>query len=241
MKKRIIVLTLALLLIITGVFGCGKKPMDPVAATDSFIDMFIYGETNETFTMAFANSTSYEDLASKQIDIFKSGLDLSLFARNVSASNTQSQELFQAFQKAVKDKSSYEVSLVSGNEKEAIVNITVTGLDYLGLISSYFDEVMTQAAANPSIASDTTTATDLALNIMIESLGKVKPVSESQEITLTLKADNDDPSKWTLDLADANALNELYSSFYIGEKDNIVAAEKMQEIISEKLKTLFAI
>ena len=134
MKKKIILLVLGLLLVGVGLTGCGKKTMDPVVATESFVNMFVFNETSEQFKEAFANSEQYEDLANNQSAEFKSGLNSSLAGHGSGVTYEQSQKLFETFKNVVKENASFTVELVEGNEKEATVDVTVTGIDYLGII-----------------------------------------------------------------------------------------------------------
>ena len=196
MKKKIILLVLSLVLVGVGLTGCGKKPMNPVVATESFVNMFIYNETSNQFKEAFANSEQYETIANNQAAEFKSGLNGSLAGQGSSITDEQSQKIFEAFTKAVHDKAIYTVALVEGNEKEATVKVTVTGIDYLGVVDSYFQDVMAEVKANPSIALDNNKLMDLALTKIVESLANVGPSQSQQEITLVLKADNADPSNY---------------------------------------------
>ena len=44
MKKKILLLLLSLTILSAGLVGCGQKPVDPVVATQSFVDMFIFAK-----------------------------------------------------------------------------------------------------------------------------------------------------------------------------------------------------
>ena len=127
-NKKIVLLILSLLLVGVGFTGCGKKTMDPVVATEAFVNMFVLNEPSEKFKEVFADSEEYETLANKQVESFKVNLNTSLVDLGGGISEEQNQKLFEVFRDKVKEKSSYTVTLIEGNEQEATVNASIKGL-----------------------------------------------------------------------------------------------------------------
>ena len=122
MKKKILLLLLGLTILGIGLVGCAQKPADPIVATQSFFDMFIYGKTSNKFKNAFSNSQQYEEQAASLINDIQSRINKTQSSGDVTFTSEQVQKLTDTFKAAVNEKTSYTVELVAATDTEATVN-----------------------------------------------------------------------------------------------------------------------
>ena len=189
MKKKIVLLLLSLTILGAGLVGCGQKPVDPVVATQSFVDMFIYGKTSDKFKKAFSNSQQYEEQAANQMQELQNRINKTQASGTSTFTPEQTEKLTEAFKAALNEKTSYTVELVESTETEAKVNISVTGLDYVSVMQATFAELFKQVFTDPAILTDTTKSSDFIYNKMLDLIGQASAAKEPQTVTLTLKVD----------------------------------------------------
>ena len=99
-----------------------------------------------------------------------------------------------------------------------------------------FTELFKQLFSNPALLTDSAKSSEFTYNTMINLIEQASPVKEPQSVTLTLKVDPNNKSKWIMDASNDVALSEMQSLFYFGEKNETTLSEKIQKIISDSMK-----
>lgn len=235
MKKRVWILGLVMVLLISGVFGCGKRPVDPQVATEAFINAFMYGDVTDVFDEAFVESAAYKNIFKKARENSRKSLG-SMVPFNTDLSiGGRSQTIYDAYLKALKDKGSYTVTVDETGETEGEVDVTVlvTGLDYKGIVKPYIKEAMAQFDGDIELFFSSISRDETLQASYIKHIDTIIPVAEPQTIKLKLILDKENPSKWRIDYANTVDMDDMQYYFLFGTTDLKIVMDEVNEALKE--------
>ena len=210
---------LLMVFVLLGLSGCGKKPVEPNLAAESFINSFIYDERSEGMEEGFIESKGYEKLFKKESDTVRKNLgSLVPFSTDLKIGEG-SQTIYYAYLKALKEKTSYTVTVDELTETDASLTISVIGLDYKSIISPYIKEAMDQFNGDFNLFLDSATRDNILKESYIKHIESITPMEEAKEIKLKLVLDKKNSSKWRVDYSDKGNIDDLESLFLFGTLD----------------------
>lgn len=191
--------------------------MEPKKAVEALINGVVYEKDLDQLEKAFDVSPS--DLEGLIESSFVSGFMES--TDNSEATKKQAHDLWTTLAQQVKEKATYEVTVVKDDAKKPVLKVDVKGIDMSSLDKALQDRLLKEVTTNPQIAEDDAKLTAFVFDIYREELVNVKPTETAKSFEIKLSPDPLNKKVWTFDGDDDEFSNMLATFFFssITEED----------------------
>lgn len=199
MKKKLLTLTVMLVISLVTVTSCSKK-LDPTEAMTVYINSYMYGKDTEKMQEFFAvkvEDTSKED-QTNFINLLKEQFQLN------SDYDKKLEDLYKTYQENLKKNTSFTTSVLDERDNKVKMEVTIKGLKEIN-VDKIEEEIAKKIEENPDLIKDDMTEgesnriiSQLAFEVYAAHIESNTEKKEPVTLKVTLEENTDKKGTWKI-------------------------------------------